>query len=174
MVKDEPRVIQADFVSFRSIQGRKVLQLVLETDITNTVEVMTKLGAPNHGESVSVAVALLNKELAQEQTSPAVVSNSGANGKHEGLDNAPATKRKFSELPLSQQAGIRCAEPQFWRYLGVGSEASAKAQVRIRCGVESRSQLDSEQRPARTWGDIEDGYQKFLTDQRYGEVARRG
>lgn len=175
MVKDEPRVIQADFVSFRSIQGRKVLQLVLETDITNTVEVMTKLGAPNHGESVSVAVALLNKELATDGVSQS--AHGTRNPEVEGATPSPAPKKKFSELKYSAQAGIRCAEPQFWEFMeidGFGEEQAIKLaaqQVRDWCGIISRSELDDESATAEreAWHNLESRYQSYLLDQRYGD-----
>jgi hypothetical protein len=39
---------------------------------------------------------------------------------------------------------MRCREPEFQRFLDVGTEADAVAAVRSRCGVQSRREFDTD------------------------------
>lgn len=58
-MNDEHAIIDADFATFRLIQGRKVCQLVMEVAIERTQEVLDKLGMPVTGEGCPVAIARL-------------------------------------------------------------------------------------------------------------------
>ena len=62
-------------------------------------------------------------------------------------DDEQPVKRKFEDLPPSQQAGIRCGDPAFHHWLLGKFPATAMvgtpaAFVREHCGIDSRSQLD--------------------------------
>src|SRR6478752_1820674 len=68
-----------------------------------------------------------------------------------------AAKRQFKDLKLSNQAGIRCSDPQFWDFLAESrsedlsiGETSADFTRRI-CGVSSRSELDTNDIAAAKW-----------------------
>jgi hypothetical protein len=55
---DKPAAIQAEFCTFRHVQGRKVLQLVFEVPAEAAAHVFAALGHPG-GEQIPVAIARL-------------------------------------------------------------------------------------------------------------------
>lgn len=81
-------------------------------------------------------------------------------------------KRKFEELPATQQAGIRCADPEFQAFAGCKTEAEAAQWVCKKCSIASRSELTRNQLAAYAWSVIEGSFQSHLTDLRYGSEAR--
>lgn len=84
-------------------------------------------------------------------------------------------RRPFASLPLSQQAGIRCQDARFLKFLGVKFQEDAGSSVRARCMISSRSELDDERNNVSRdlWVRIEKEFQEWLTDQQYAE-ARHG
>jgi hypothetical protein len=87
-------------------------------------------------------------------------------------------KRKFSEMPLSQQAALRCRDESFQRFLAMQSgqddftEEQAAADVCMRCDVASRSMIREGDKAGDYWLSIEARYQQFLVDQKYGQARR--
>lgn len=185
------RVIQADFANWRPVTGRKVLQLIFEIDISQTGEVLRRLGTPTPGESKWCAIALLENGSSASgnvATSPKTTqrpssdtaapdghhgetlshtsASTAETGTSETLDHA---RKRFASLPLTQQAGIRCADVLFREFLKVESESDAADYVRLYCGVASRSELTKF--PER-WLGLEAKYQYWLTDRKYAQVAR--
>jgi hypothetical protein len=73
-------------------------------------------------------------------------------------------RRRWSELPLATQAGVRCNEAAFQKFLSVSSAEAAAQTVRVRCGVESRSGLDKCESAAKSWREIEAKYRAWLSD----------
>lgn len=174
----EPCVIRGDFTNFKLVQGRKVAQLVVEIPIEEAQAALTKLGMPIPGESRWVAVALLNEGGDSSSQSERQTRNLEV----VGATPAPSpTKdhRKFSDLPLSQQAGIRADERDFQDYLSSKPEFFDYAhldpaeKVRRICGVTSRSKLIRNTDGGDKWEQLEIGYQAYLTDRMYG-AARHG
>lgn len=93
---------------------------------------------------------------------------------HECVGSSPtAPRRKFYELPLSQQAAMRCNDTQFWKFIGRSNENDAAQYVRNYCQVESRSKIGSTPISADRWTEMELDYQRYLTDQRYAHVMRK-
>jgi hypothetical protein len=131
-------VISGDFCTFRHVQGRKVLQIVIEVPAEAAGAVFAKLGMPGSGEGIPVAVARLH--------SPAEPI---------AKTEAPKERRPFSELPYSQQAAMRGSEPAFSQFLqetdplgwqwAVGCETApgdaAAIYIRNRCDVTSRRNI---------------------------------
>jgi hypothetical protein len=146
-------VISGDFCTFRHVQGRKVLQIVIEVPAEAAGAVFAKLGMPGSGEGIPVAVARLHSP-AEPIAKP----------------EAPKERRPFSELPYSQQAAMRCQEPEFWAYLsqhpgvygrGAGKVTGAEdaaSRVRRACAVESRSKIVRGNGAGARWENLEDGF----------------
>lgn len=106
----------------------------------------------------------------------APIATGGTSQRAEGpseakLSGSPKSSRKWEDMPYSQQAAIRCGEPAFQAFLGVASVDAAAREVRARCGVESRSELDKTG-PKSEWREIERLYQLYLTDKQFGEAKR--
>jgi hypothetical protein len=124
-------IIKADFASFRPVQGRKVLQLVLEVAIEEGDDALKKLGGmPRPGESRWCAIALLEPEAA----------------KAEGQAEGGSPKKSWAEYPRSQQAAILCGDPDFWRYFICASEGDATKRLKEHFRISSRKELDDPQK----------------------------
>ena len=150
---DKPAVIRATFSDWRPVKSRKVLQLILEVPVEQTEQVLQTLGAPMPDAERWVAVALLQPEKPAQNAVP----------DRQAVAYAPG-RRRFSELPRSQQAGIRCDDPEFarWAIRNWGMEGDSAADVvRWRCQIASRAELDTNNRAARIWDEID---AQFLQD----------
>ncbi|HVZ60663.1 MAG TPA: hypothetical protein VG892_07750 [Terriglobales bacterium] len=73
--------------------------------------------------------------------------------------------RPFNSLPLSQQAAIRCQDPEFRKFINASTGADEAAQIiRNICEVGSRSEIVDGCESGRLWKKIERRYQSYLTD----------
>ena len=159
------RGIDADFTSFRHVQGRKVIQLTFEVPIERTAEVFNMLGSPTSGQSLWCAIAPLNMKAIQAEPSS---SEPKANG----------SPKKFHELPLPQQAAIRCQDKDFHWFLMdnypaiAATNETAKGVVCVVCGVNSRSEIVHGEASGDSWHNIETLYQAWLTDRKFAEARR--
>ena len=84
----------------------------------------------------------------------------------------PKERKRFDEMPLSQQAGIRCNDPAFQDWLvdtygiptdtiGKGADATVAAIVRRVCGIDSRTELNKHDGAALLWRDLD---HRFLSE----------
>jgi hypothetical protein len=152
---DAPAVIQATFSDWRTVKGRKQLQLIFEVPLEQQGEVLAMLGAPEPSNPRWYAIAEMMTEkqligaledkgyIPKEQPSPSRDSNSTAAG----------AKRSWNELPPATQAGIRCGEKAFQKFVtengyapdDLGPEISgedlARAGILHYCSIKSRSEL---------------------------------
>jgi hypothetical protein len=124
---------QGTFADFRLIKGRKVCQIVIEVPIEQADQALAALGGlPQPATEAWVALARLETKTRVVPIKP---------------DN---TK-------LSLEAVMRCKEPLFWRFLTtqtvqpVENETDAACVVRVLCGVESRSGLNTDPKAATLW-----------------------
>ena len=119
-----PAAISGDFATYKHVQGRKILQLVIEVPAEMASAVFAALGTPGSGEAIPVALARL-------QTAPEPIAK----------PEAPKERRSFTDLPYSQQAAMRCQEPDFQTFLSMRWDGEPAEIVRERCGVVSRSEI---------------------------------
>ncbi len=140
---DAPAAISGDFCTFRHVQGRKVLQIVIEVPAEAAGAVFATLGMPGGGEGIPVALARL-----QPTAKP---------------DAAPATAKErtpFSDLPYAQQAAMRCSDGAFNRFIAdchhdwLGDSNAAES-VRHHCGVQSRSEIIKGTPPGDKWAALD-------------------
>lgn len=143
-------VIQAQYVGLRTMANGCV-RITFDAPIENlprVVDLFRKEGDP-------AAIARLTDDV-QESTEP-------------------DARRKWEELPPTQQAGIRCGERMFVGYITdrMGRHGIDPAEwIRASCNVDSRSELNTNADAAEIWANIERNYQAWLTTQKY-EGARR-
>lgn len=148
----EPAAISGDFATYRHVQGRKVLQLVIEVPAELAATVFAALGTPGAGEGIPVALARLH--------SPAEAI---------AKPEAPKERRAFSSLPNSQRAGMRCGEFHFQDFLqeffkipseemALGGADLAAQWVRHYCGVESRAEMEDGTEGGKKWEALEAEY----------------
>jgi hypothetical protein len=146
-MSNQPAAIRGCFADFRLIKGRKVAQLVIELPIEEADAALATLGGlPQPAAERWVAIAALNVTSIK-----------------------PQEKRRFEELKSAMQAGIRCGEPVFWRFLGEqfgvdrGEEAAASF-VRAFCDVGSRSALNLDPKAAAKWQELDARYLLWLRE----------
>ena len=142
--------IKATFSDFKLVRGRKVAQMIFELPLEQADAALSALGGlPRPDQETWVALARLDpKAIAAKPDEPV------------------KERKRFAELPLPQQAGIRCADEDFWAFISgksdtfgnVMSSDDAARLVREWCGVQSRSELSMPGAAAR-WRKLEDDYQ---------------
>ncbi len=127
------------------------------------------------GASVQLAWAeIVNTEVEKIE----LPDNRAANGGDaQASPRETKQKRKFSELSLAAQAGMRCDETAFEeffdsKFFRTEGESLADA-VRRYCGVTSRSEFATNHKAADNWRDLEIRYQNWLTERRYAESIYR-
>jgi hypothetical protein len=135
-----PAVISASLVDVRNIAAHKCVRL--------EIHVMQAFGWPTLADPVPVAIARLDLKAAAGQL------------------EAPKHTKRFADLPLPQQIGMRCNEPEFWRFLDPNCASSDTAAdiVRAHCGVESRSEIKPGTEAARLWSELDAGFYAHLRD----------
>lgn len=174
-------LVKATFSDFRMVKTRKVLQIVCEVPLEQAQRALKILGVPDPGAETWVALAVLDlsKQDAQEKAVGHPDGNQAQPPQTPAGDgpiaggNTPKARRPFHELPLSQQAAIRCGEPSFQEWCGFGPHVrfsdgaiptereradGAASRVRQDCDVESRSELDTNPEAAARWRALETQY----------------
>ena len=82
-------------------------------------------------------------------------------------------KMDWRDMQPAAQAGIRCGEPIFWKFLeerqrvSVGPENAASI-VRFISGVKSRSELGTSHKARVLWHQLDTEYQAWLAKERFG------
>ncbi len=83
-----------------------------------------------------------------QETAPVAVTGEPSSAPDVGtLYQKHGERRKFTNLPLAQQAGMLCADPVFRRFiveelrLPCETEEEAKEAIYLRCGVGSRTEI---------------------------------
>lgn len=142
MKDGEPLVLEASVHSKRTVASRAVIQIVLEVDISREHDVPKV--CPHDGW---VAIARLDRPKGQMQAKP---------------------PNKWVSLSATKQAGIRCADAVFHKFVGVRSEEEAVKFVRHHCGVASRAELDSNIQASTKWRDLDEKFQAWLHADEHG------
>ena len=118
----KPAAIMGTFADLKTVKTRSVVQMVIEIPIEQGAQIIEAFGFPRPGEEVPVAVARMDPEKAKATPAP-----------------PEKPRRPFHDLPLSQQAGIRCGDESFWQFLTqtekrvTATENTAATYVRALC-----------------------------------------
>lgn len=145
-----PRAIKATFSDWRTVKGRKSLQLIFEIPLEQQAEVLTMLGAPMPDNPVWCGIARL------EEPAPAKPAS----------DRSEKAREAYAAMDKMEQARVRavrmCKDPAFQRWIAeelphieaCGKTEEDKAAVLMRAGLEiaSRSQIATN----------EQAYKRFL------------
>lgn len=146
-----PAAIKGTFSDFRVVRGRKIAQLVVEVPIEQADEALRALGGvPVAANERWVAVARLDPQIASQRPL------------QEPARAIEKPRRSFGELPLAQQAAIRCQDGKFQQFLGVASAEEAAVCVRDECRVGSRADIESAPYASQRWHEIERDFSEYL------------
>jgi hypothetical protein len=145
---------QGYYSDLKFIKTRSVAQVVIEIPIESGDAFVQAFGTPNPASEVLVAIARMNPTPVAEE--PKAL--------------APPDRRSWDQLRPSQQAGIRCSEPAFQRYLreeyaaawghaafddALTTDAKRAAEcVRNIFGIATRAELDSNFGKGQRWCDM--------------------
>jgi len=95
----------------------------------------------------------------------------------------PKAPKKWDELAPSQQAAIRCADPEYREFLrqyapevvvdpSWSDQDQAAHRVRSLCCVESRADLNKYDDAKELWKQLELAFEGWKLQKRYGDLAR--
>jgi hypothetical protein len=142
---------QATYSDFKLVKTRKVIQIVLEVPVEHQAIVLDVLGGvPDPSRETWVGVAPLRPDA--ERPQPVV------------QPRPAGAKRPYRDLPKPQQAGMRCEEAAFVAFLKEERpddwhEATDAAEcVRLICGVQSRAELETNQKAGVIWHQLDSQY----------------
>lgn len=155
-------VLKAQYADLKTVKTRSSVQIILEMPIEALGDVVGLLGAPLPGGSVWVAVARLRE--VQEASAPEQIDGPEPANMIEPPANDDRTPR-----PLSQVSAILCGIVAFRRYLfeafnlgAIPTKDEAADIVREKCGVRSRSELDTDEAAASNFRHLRNGYDAWM------------
>lgn len=142
-----PAAIQATYTDMKLVRTRSVAQLVFEIPIERAAEFIEAFGVPVPGKEVWCAIARLNAEQPKAEK--------------------PA--KRWEDLSPAQQAGMRCNEMSFRRFLDEEGHLQpcetvddAAEAIRVHCGVRSRSDIGKTSASLSEWQKLDRDYQMWL------------
>ena len=141
---------QATFADFRLIKGRKVGQLIFELPIEAVDAALETLGGvPRPDRESWVGIARIDPNRAAS-ASPEPVKE----------------RRKFSDMPMSQQAALRCDDWEFRTFLRsrnfkADDKDQAADAVRDLIGVKSRAEILPDIPAGRGWLELERQFEEW-------------
>jgi hypothetical protein len=144
----KPAAIQGSLVDAKNVAAHKCVRLSIDVPAELAKQVIDAFGWPTMAEPVPVAIARLNVGTQAQE---------------------PTEKKRWHELPPSQQAAIRCNEPAFTKFLeetkpqyGSLGEHEVAEVVRMLCGVDSRKDIRTGTQAAQKWFAIDSEYQAWM------------
>lgn len=166
---NKPAIFAGAYCDMKFIRSRSVAQVIVEIPIERSADFIAAFGAPSPGAEVPVALARIDPNA--EKAAPEPRKPSGE----------AEPRRKFASLSLAQQAGMRCADKDFQRFLAerngasdmVATDAESTAQtVREICQVGSRSDIRAENVSGAIWQNLEADFQEWKHAVSYEEISR--
>jgi hypothetical protein len=149
-VADRPAVIQATFADWRTVKGRKALQLVFEVPLEQQADVLSILGAPLPDNPVWCAVARLNAE----------VSEPPKQKDDQRSERAREAYRMKDEMEKAcVRAGMLPKDRRFQKWIGAVDADDAARRLRLQCDVTSRSEIATDERAYREFLKMETAFQ---------------
>lgn len=170
----KPSAFRATFSDLKNIKTRQVVQLIFEIPLADFDAAYDVLGGmPNPACERWFAIAALK----DQQSSPSAVA------KPDPVSTAPAGsgKRDWRDMPAGQQTGLRRNEATFQAFLreqraSDWAETSTDGSMDIRavecirliCGVDSCSNLNTNHKARVIWHQLDSQYQAWLAKERVG------
>lgn len=142
-----PAAIQAQLVDVRNLGTEKCVKLTLHAPVEIAAQIFEAFGWPTAVNPVPVALARLDLNAAERSADRRGAATTADSTRLP----SPALKqpRPFTSLPLAQQAALLCQDPVFRAFvreeldMPCETEADAADVIRMRCAVDSRSEIAS-------------------------------
>jgi hypothetical protein len=156
----KPSAFRATFADLKVIKTRQCVQIILEVPTEQFDAAYEVLGGlPNPAAERWFAVAALAQDSKPVSERPQAVV----------LDKPQlGGKRSWNDLPPAQQAGIRCEEEAFATFLAeerpddFREVENAADCVRLICRINSRSELNTNQKARVIWHQLNDQYEAWM------------
>ena len=143
------------FSDFKLIKTRSCVQIVVEVPIEKADEALGALGGlPQASKERWVGIAPLTADPHKAAPLPPAQADPWDEGE----------QRYFHDLPVAQQAGIKCADADFQKWLGAEDAPGAASLVRQHCQITSRTELSTDGKALARWKHLLGAYE----DQRLG------
>jgi hypothetical protein len=156
---------RATFADMKLVKTRQVAQLIFEIPIEDfdaAYEVLGGMPVPAKERWFGIA-AIKSPEEKEARAKP---RQSNPPSPHP--DGAARPKMDWRDMQPAAQAGIRCGEPSFQTFLKEEyyphwskSDLDAAVCVRLICGVESRSELGTNQKARVLWHQLDSQFQAW-------------
>jgi hypothetical protein len=155
----KPAALKAVYVDYRRVRSRKTLQLVFEIPLEHEAECHRVLGYPNpHADGDWCAIARLEPDMKAD---------------------TPKSRRRFDQMPLSQQAALLCQDEAFQRFVieeyapdQGQTEATATFWVRFLCNVKSRADILPDTEAAAKFKQLRDDFYLWRDSPDFYDVTR--
>ena len=157
--------VQGAFSNYRIVAGRKVCVLYIEIPMERTDEAVRALGGtPMPDDTRWVAIARIH-DPARPATRGAAGGAGAASSSSNALPAADVPTRRWESLSPVKQAGIRCEDIRFQKWLGVTTSNHAAAVVRERCDVTSRSKIVDTPESLAAWYKMDTDFTMWMLSQ---------
>ena len=158
---NKPAAFRAVYSDWRLVKTRGVVQIVLEVPVEQSNAVLDVLGGmPLAGKEQWFGVAAIK----EREVMPTDATHRPTDTRPQP-DKQAGAKRDWRNLAPSTQAGIRCEEPTFAAFLKEQhsedwreSKDDAAECVRLICGVQSRSELNTNHAARVIWHQLDDQF----------------
>ena len=164
----KPLAIRGTYADWRLVKTRGVVQIVIEVPLSDSGAAFDVMGGmPSPANERWFGIAPLKKEVMPDIQSPII-----SDARPEPRQDKPArAKRDWRDIPPAEQAFLRCQNARFvsflieewpieWRQSGTVDPAADC--VRLICGVESRADLNTNQKARVIWHQLNDQYEAWM------------
>lgn len=172
-------VFQGTYSDLCFRKTRSVAVISVEIPIEMAGAFVAAFGAPVPGAEIPVALARLSptKPVSEAPKGAQVVDKTETYDAKRKIpyvlteasqsDLSPRQRRKFADMPLAAQAGMRCEEPAFIKFIEernfpVNGSAEVAQFIRDHCGVGSRSEIIMGSEAASKWHNLMRQYELWL------------
>lgn len=137
-----PAAIQGEFVDLRKIETRGVYRIIIEAPLEQGDDILDCFGGLPKGQWIAMAPL----DSARVAAKPAVMAGPPA---ERAIHKAEP--RNWRDVPASNQAGMLSTDPEFQAWVGASDTTEAAAYIRNRCGIASRSELNTNPLALQVW-----------------------
>jgi hypothetical protein len=166
------------YTDWKLVRTRSVVQIVIEVPVEKSGEAYDVLGGmPSPGSEIWCAIARLNEGEHKGQQAPIQAAQAEPETP-QTPHPTPAQSRSWRDLSYAQQAGIRCSEEAFHKFLGekIAPDADfdscttpaatelAASIVRNYCLVQSRGDIRPNHPSARLWRELDEKFHAWMRE----------
>ncbi len=170
-VNNDAAIIQGSLIDVRNAGQHKEVILKIAVPAELAMRVLDVFGWPTQVNPVSVAIARLVTEAELEKgLEPYLPQAETSAAPSLPTPQTARPGKRWGELSPAQQAGIRCGEVAFWRFLNeelayvIESADDAAEAVRDICNVKSRRDIKPNLVAGQVWADLNSSFDHWMRE----------